>query len=150
MCHKTNIANRCKSRSFLKLGTKSHRFVPLNYLACGNTALCWTNSSTERVVLKLRPETSSATGNALTAHPVSDDFSSLLGGALGEPVVAQQHRHLVGVHELPGHEGQGAKRHLLTVWTVKGKKRTTKRVGQIKQAEKRQHESRAKKQIKKK
>lgn len=48
----------------------------------------------------------------LTFHPVRDEFLSLLGGAPGEPVVSEQSRHLVGVHQLPWHEGQRAKRHL--------------------------------------
>ena len=41
-----------------------------------------------------------------------DNFLSLLGGALGEPVVTEQYRDLVCVHQLPRHEGQRAKRHL--------------------------------------
>lgn len=51
-------------------------------------------------------------GGDLTFHPVRDELLSLLGGAPGEPVVSEQSRHLVGVHQLPWHEGQRAKRHL--------------------------------------
>lgn len=50
--------------------------------------------------------------NRLTFHPVIHNFLSLLGGALGEPVVAEQRCDLVGVHQLPRHEGQRAKGHL--------------------------------------
>jgi len=51
----------------------------------------------------------------LTLHPVIDDLLRLLGRALREPVVTQQHCDLVGVHQLPRHEGQRAKWHLLMV-----------------------------------
>lgn len=45
---------------------------------------------------------------------MGDEFLSLFGGALSEPVVSEQSSHLVGVHQLPRHEGQRAKRHLFT------------------------------------
>lgn len=45
---------------------------------------------------------------------MADNFLRLLGGALGEPVVTEQRRDLVGVHQLTGHEGQRAERHLFT------------------------------------
>lgn len=54
------------------------------------------------------------TENRLTFHPVADKFLRLLGGAFGEPVVTEQRRDLVGVHQLTGHEGQRAERHLFT------------------------------------
>lgn len=61
-------------------------------------------------------------GGELTFHPVRYEFLSLLGGAPGEPVVTEQSRHLVGVHQLPWHEGQRAKRHL---FRVRGRKEET-------------------------
>lgn len=61
-----------------------------------------------------------------------DNFLSLLGGALGEPVVAQQHCDLVGVNEFPGHEGQRAKWHLLKVQRMVRNSRTKGEVGHIK------------------
>lgn len=56
----------------------------------------------------------------LTFHPVIDDFLSLFGRTLSEPVVTQQHCDLVGVHQLPRDEGQRAKWHLFIArWTEK-------------------------------
>lgn len=60
----------------------------------------------------------------LTFHPVVDDLLSLLGGALGEPVVTEQRRDLVCVHQLPGHEGQGAKGHLFIAQGMKKQERS--------------------------
>lgn len=51
----------------------------------------------------------------LTFHPVIDKFLSLLGRALGEPVIPQQHCDFIGVHQFSGHKGQGAKWHLFIV-----------------------------------
>lgn len=49
-----------------------------------------------------------------------DNFLSLLGGALREPVVTQQRCDLIGVHQLPRHEGQRAEWHLFTAqWMEK-------------------------------
>lgn len=64
------------------------------------------------------------TERRLTFHSVGDNFLSLLGRALSEPVVTEQRCDLVGVHQLPRHEGQRAKRHLFTArWMEDHKQR---------------------------
>lgn len=78
--------------------------------------------------------------NRLTFHPVVNNFLSLLGRALGEPVVAKQRRDLVGVHQLPRHEGQGAKRHLFIAQRI-DKEQKEKRNSWIKQVAECGHES---------
>lgn len=56
----------------------------------------------------------------LTLHPVGNKILSLFRRALGEPVVTQQHCDFIGVHELPGHEGQRAQRYLWgRTWEVR-------------------------------
>lgn len=76
--------------------------------------------------------------NRLTFHPVIDNFLCLLGRALSKPVVTKQHRDLVGVHQLPRHEGQRAKRHLfIGQWTEQEQNKR-----KMKQVAKCGHESR--------
>lgn len=51
--------------------------------------------------------------NKLTFLPVLHELLGLLGRALCKPVVPQQHGDLIGMDQLPRHEGQRAKWHLL-------------------------------------
>lgn len=51
--------------------------------------------------------------NKLTFLPVLHELLGLLGRALCKPVVPQQHGDLIGMDQLPRHECQRAKRHLL-------------------------------------
>lgn len=73
---------------------------------CGVMALNWHNA------FVFPREDNNVFRDRLTFHPVIDNFLRLLGGALGEPVVTEQRCDLIGVHQLPRHEGQVAKRYL--------------------------------------
>lgn len=74
-------------------------------------------------------------------------FLSLLGRALGEPVVAEQRRDLVGVHQLPRHEGQGTKRHLFVAQRAE-KEQNEREAVEIRQVAECGRESRRKEEIK--